>query len=127
MTGNRRTEGFTLLEILIAIFILSFGILAVASMQVSSIRGNGMAGRLTEGTQLACDRMEELMSRSYTHSDLTAGTHTDPSPPSGYTVTWNVTDDSPITDTKTVTVTVTWTDHGVQKTATLQQIIPRII
>lgn len=120
-------EGFTLLEVIVAISILMFGILAVASMQAASIRGNALSISLTEGTTLASDRVEKLVSRAYTHADLTAGTHTDSSAPTGFAVTWTVTDNSPITDIKTVLVTVNWTEHGVARSITLPRIAPRII
>lgn len=120
-------SGFTLLEVIVAISILTFGILAVASMQSASIQGNALSISLTEGTSMASDRVEKLITRAYTHADLTAGTHTDPSPPSGYTITWTVTDNSPIIDTKTVLITVSWTEHGASKTITLPRIVPRVI
>lgn len=121
-------NGFTLVEILCAICILTFGLLAVGTMQISSIRGNHFAGKVTHGTYVACDKMEDLMSLSYSHADLeTEVLHVDPSPPAGHEVSWDVVADSPLPDTKTVTVTVTWLEHGAQKTVSVRQIIPRII
>jgi len=124
---KRKEQGSVLLEVVVAISILTIGLLAVASMQVASIRGNAFASGVTEGTCLAADRLEKLIGLPYTHSDLTAGNHTDPSPPSGYAVAWNVADDSPLNDTKTIDLTVTWSDHGAQKSVSLQRILPRII
>ncbi len=125
--NKRKTEqGSALLEVVVAISILAIGLLAVASMQVAAIRGNSFAGNVTEGTCLASDRLEKLMSQTYDHADLTAGAHTDPSPPSGYTITWNVTDDSPFSDTKTITLTVIWANHGAQKSVAMQRIIPKM-
>ena len=40
-------EGFTLIEILIAVTIFAIGMLAVGSMQVSGIRGNATAQGIT--------------------------------------------------------------------------------
>jgi len=40
----KREKGFTLLEVIVAISILSFGLLAIASMQISAMRGNSFAG-----------------------------------------------------------------------------------
>ena len=57
---NKR-EGFTLLEVIVGISILTVGLLAVASMQASSIRGNSFAGGVTEGATWAADRMEKLV------------------------------------------------------------------
>lgn len=124
---RKKEEGSALIEVVVAISILAFGLLAIASMQVAAIRGNSFAGNVTEGACLAADRLEKLMSLSYTHSDLSAGNHTDPSPPGGYAVAWDVTDDSPINDTKTIDITVTWYDHGAQKSVSMQRIVPRII
>jgi type IV pilus assembly protein PilV len=44
MRATLKTEnGFTILEVLIAVSVLAIGILAVASMQISAIRGNAFA------------------------------------------------------------------------------------
>jgi type IV pilus assembly protein PilV len=124
--GNHE-QGSVLIEVIVAISILTIGLLALASMQVASIKGNAFAGNVTRGTCLGADRLEKLMALPYTHSDLSAGNHTDPSPPRGYAVTWDVTDDSPVNGTKTVEMRVTWIDHGVQKGVSLRRVVPRII
>ena len=67
----KRNEGLTLLEVLAAVAILSFGILAVATMQGSSIKGNSQAIGTTEAITLAQSKLEELMRLSYSHADLT--------------------------------------------------------
>jgi len=122
-----KDEGFTLLEIMIAICILMFGLLAVASMQASSIRGNALAGGLTTGVYHGSQELERIMNLSYDHADLSSGDHTAPSPPTGFTITWTVTDNSPIPDTKTVRLTTSWTEHGADKSATFHHVVPRII
>ena len=119
--------GFTLLEVLIAISVLTVGLLGVASMQVSAIRANDFASAQTEAATAGMDRIEKLLRLPYDHADLISGNHTDPSPPSGYTIGWNVTDDSPLSNTKTVTVTVSWVDRGKPKNISMRRIVPRII
>ena len=64
-------EGLTLLEVLVAIAILSFGLLAVATMQGSSIKGNSQAIGTTEAITLAQDKLEKLMRLPYNDADLT--------------------------------------------------------
>jgi len=66
-----RNEGLTLLEVLAAIAILSFGLLAVATMQASSIKGNSQAIGTTEAITLAQDKLEKLMRLPYNDADLT--------------------------------------------------------
>jgi type IV pilus assembly protein PilV len=120
--------GFTLIELLIAISILSAGLLALGSMQVSAIGGNAHSANVTEGSTLAADRLEKLLALPYTHADLSSGApHVDPNPPQGRTVRWNVVDNAPLANTKTVTLTVQWIDHGVQKSVSMQRIIARML
>jgi prepilin-type N-terminal cleavage/methylation domain-containing protein len=114
----KKEQGFTLIEVFIAIAVLTFGILAVASMHISAIQGNSFAAHVTEGTTWAQDKLEELMALPYTHADLTAGNHgpqVELSSAWHYTITWNVADDSPEVNTKTVTVTVTCQDKGMTR------------
>lgn len=111
-------KGFTLIEILIAITIFAVGMLAVAGMQISGIQGNATAKALTGGASWAADRVERLMSLSYDHADLAGGAHPDQTE-GRYTISWNVTDNAPINNVKTVAVTVRWEDRGRDKSLTL--------
>ena len=65
-----KEEGYTLTEILIAITVLAFGLMAVATMQVTAIRTNAIASGMSQGLNLAQAKMEELMNLSYTHTEL---------------------------------------------------------
>jgi len=127
-----RQAGFTLVEILIAVSILTIGLLGAASMQVSSIRGNQFSERVTTALCLAEDRMEELMRRGYSdalladlkdkpldtidasdvdHEDLPAIDETGQTVAGGpYRRVWNV-DDSAAPNIKTITVIVTWDNN----------------
>ncbi|MFT5698176.1 MAG: prepilin-type N-terminal cleavage/methylation domain-containing protein [Desulforhopalus sp.] len=55
--------GFTLIETVIAIFILVIGIMSLYSMQISSIQGNAGANRITLGTSWGQDQIEEMLLR----------------------------------------------------------------
>jgi len=57
----RTEQGFNLIEMMVAIGILSFGVLAVASMQESSLLGSNRANSATQVTAVAIDRLERLM------------------------------------------------------------------
>ena len=109
--------GFTLIEVLIAISILAVGLLGVAAMQTSAIQVNSAAGRMTTRMNWAQDKMEELKALPFSDPwleaagnpsgvDSAGNTHQETTS-DGYTVSWNVTDDSPVPNTKRIVVTVT--------------------
>ena len=60
-----KEEGYTLVEVLVALGILGFGLLAVATMQVTAIKINARASNLSHGTTLAQAKAEELMNLAY--------------------------------------------------------------
>ena len=93
-------KGFTLIEILIAICILGFGLLATAQMQAMAIKGNAFANKTTMGSTLAQNKMEELRGLA----SPVSGADTE----EGYTRTWTVIDNTPATDLRTLTIRVTW-------------------
>jgi len=121
MEKNNSQNGFTLIEVLIAIAVLTIGILGAAAMQVASIDGNSIAIRITSAATLASDTHETLMALPYTASTtdplLKAGAGV-PVVRGNYTVSWNVTDDSPIANCKTIRVSVQRSDKGIMKTVT---------
>lgn len=123
-----RQGGFTLLEVIIAISILTVGLLAVGAMQISAIYGNSLAGRITAATSMAEDKLEGLLSLEYTltstHEYLAEGEHPGGTA-SGYTTSWTVVNNSPVPNTKEITVTVTWQDKGRTKKTSLSSYLAR--
>lgn len=65
MRSHKKDKGFTILEVLVALAILAFGILSVATMQATAIKGNSQSIDITEGITLAQDKAEELMKFPY--------------------------------------------------------------
>ena len=55
-------EGFSLVEILIAVAVFSIGMLAVAAMQTTAMRGNALSGNVTRAVMGGNhDKVEELI------------------------------------------------------------------
>jgi len=63
--GILKQKGYTLLEVLIALGLLGFGLLAVSTMQVTAIKTNARASSMSQGTTLAQAKAEELMNLPY--------------------------------------------------------------
>jgi prepilin-type N-terminal cleavage/methylation domain-containing protein len=111
-----RQQGWTLIEILVAIVVLTVGLLAVGTMQISAIRGNFMGGNTSIALTLASQKMEDLFNRDYDDADLVAGVHEENVSDSGvvdaggfYRRTWDIADmANPWPDMKEITVVVTW-------------------
>ena len=103
-------RGFTFVELLMVIAIFSIGILAVASMQVTSINANSSARMSGEATALAANQLETLMASGYDDDALNPALNPHQIVQGAYTITWNVFEsdiDSDLTnDSKTVNVTV---------------------
>ncbi len=119
-------HGFTFIEVVIAMAIFSIGILGVAAMQTTAAAGNSSARRVTNITNVAADHVERLISLPYNHTDLGSGNHAGPVAPE-YSVNWTVTDDTPVSGTKTLWVTVQARAIDTKKTVTIQQIKADII
>ena len=96
-------KGLTLVEVMIGMAIFVIGYLAVASMQIVAIKGDTSARKITEAATLAADRLETLIVLPY--ENIAAG---GPLTEGAYTVNWQVAENSPLPNTKTITVIVNW-------------------
>lgn len=114
-------KGIGLVEIMIAMLIFGVGITAALRTLPDSNKATSRARNLTIATNLAQQKMEQLVGTPISGADLVAGNHVDPENPIDihYTRNWTVTDNSPLTDMKTVTVTVTYTSGSSDNSATL--------
>lgn len=63
------------MEVLIAVTFLSIGILALASLQITSIRGNSFSSNLMQATYVAQDSLERLKNLAIDSTDLRSGNH----------------------------------------------------
>jgi prepilin-type N-terminal cleavage/methylation domain-containing protein len=60
-TRNKRSEsGFSLIEVMVAIVILTVGLLTLAQTMVIATRSNDLSGRMTSCAALAKEQMERL-------------------------------------------------------------------
>ena len=117
-SGLRDKRGFTLIEVIIAIFILVIALVGLVSVTVMVVKGNYFSKTMTTATTLAKDKMEQLKNTSY--ASLAGGTDT---VESIYTRTWTVTNNAPAANMATIGITVTWNWQGAARNVTLQSIV----
>lgn len=103
-------RGFSLIEMLIAVTILAVGLLAVAGLQVTAIKGNSHGSTISQATTYAQDRIEEIRNTDYAAIAYSA-TPVD-IPGTIYTRETLVEVDTPMSDLKKITVTVRWNANG---------------
>lgn len=116
-----RAEGFTLLEVMIALAILGFGLLAMAAMQITAMNGGRSGRHTTQAAVIARDQMETFQRTAWTSPLLTAtagwtvpitvnnvpdgGAGSE----QGYAVSWRIANVNP-SWIKNVDVRVAWND-----------------
>ena len=132
--ASRRSAeaGFTLIEVLIALAIFSIGVMAIASLQVTSTNGDLRARLATEAATVAHDQAEKLLSMNFdpdaptkefkdtgqsgygsfpTDRKITTG---------GYTTDWLVTTHPTIPRAVTIRLRTNWGYYGGGKVYELE-------
>jgi len=112
-------RGFSLVEVLIAMCVLSIAMMGLATLQVRCMRSNDLANRTTQAVNLAQNKLEELIFRDAEGEHFEADVYDDDENPVSvpgdnegaiFTRSWEFTDDDPAPTARTITVTVTWND-----------------
>src|SRR4030065_1416476 len=116
MNDSIRSKGFSLIEMLIALVVLSISLLALAALMATTAKNNSFGVHMTEAATFAQDKLEELKVTPW--GNVVSGTDPLPRPGStgiNYNRTWNVSTlmnpTPPPNDLlKTVTITINWND-----------------
>ena len=64
-------HGFTLIEVMVAVVILTVGLLSLAQMMVLATNSNSLSGRMTSSSALAREQMERLKAAPFYTDPLT--------------------------------------------------------
>lgn len=152
---NRQSSenGFSLMEVLIALSIFSLGILSIGLLQEQSSFSNVSSGNIMENVSMSVDRLEKLMSLEYNDPGLSTDASLNPHVPlqdadwidnnangqideddeDGHiSLSWNVVETNPkpgsdLYSFKTVTVTINRDGFAGSNFVTLQRNIPNIV
>ena len=118
--------GFTLVEVLVAMSLLSIALLGFASVGVNAIHNDSLSRKSNVASALAQAKLEQLRSLPYSNTEWTSGSHTesgldeDGNTGGEYTRTWVVTVDyDGHSGLRRVSVTVSWLGSGNSETLAL--------
>jgi uncharacterized protein (TIGR02598 family) len=114
---RKRTAGFSLVEVMIAITFMGIGLLAIAQLVPLGLGTITQARVRTNAVQAAQQRIDDIRSADFSSVDLAAGTYTETL--GNYTLNWTITDDSPVPGSKRISMTATWQHLTGAKTAQL--------
>lgn len=122
----RKQQGFSLLEVLIAAFVLAIGLLGVAGLQLTSMKNGHSAFLRSQGTLLAYTIVDEIRANRSNASNYAISLGDTASSASGLAATdvdaWLANlaaelpagDGSVVVNNSRVTVSVQWADKGTQ-------------
>jgi type IV pilus assembly protein PilV len=117
-------EGFTLIEIMIALVVMSIGLTALAAVQISAIQGNAFSKRMTTVVSIADEKLEQIKSSSYV--DIVSESSTQITQSNmNFTRQVTVTNNSPLANTKTINVTVNWSEGSKSHSVPFTTIVSR--
>jgi prepilin-type N-terminal cleavage/methylation domain-containing protein len=142
---RRARQGYSLIEVMVATFLLSLGVLAFSALAPVSAKASKMNGNYAQAVSIAQHKVDQLRAVGYgrlNHADLLAAGVVDASPtaqPYKFDTTEGLANYFPIftssiaiadvaTDLRQATVTVSWTGQGdkaTQGNATLVVLIAR--
>lgn len=137
---SAREGGMTLVEVLVALLVLSIGLLGIAALQTTGLRATQTAGARTQATLLAYDIIDRMRANrrdavvvNSPYETLTTDTYTDPATapagtPGDDLIAWKADLDAQLpegrgaiaqdaVDPAVVTVTVEWVDRDENRAA----------
>ena len=122
-----RAAGFTLIEVMVALVIISVGLMALVGLVPVGSKQVANTTQRSRASQLAAGRAERLLITPYSDDDLVPGTHLDDSNPieGRYWVRWTVEDDQPIAGCKRIVVKTAVESAGAAALSTVVIVVPR--
>ena len=126
MKVSQGQKGFSLIEVIVSITIFTAGLLAVATMQLTSMSGNLSARTAVESVAIGQDIAETFQGLNFDHPDLTVGDH-GPVSQGFYSYSWNVAEDSIMPGTKTIALTVQYNQGAASKRTRITLLKPDVL
>jgi type II secretory pathway pseudopilin PulG len=114
-----------MVEIMVALTVFSVGASVAMRALPESKSSTNKSRNIAKATNIAQEKLEELLDLKYDNSDLDDGVHMDTKNPiqTHFTRNWSVTADSPVANMKTIEVSVAYPPNGDNDKVTLKTAI----
>ena len=114
MINLMKSKGFSLIEVLIALIILSIAFLGLAGLMIQTTRNNSFGGRITEAATFTQDKLEELRSTPWVA--ITSGSDRISVNGMDFARNWTIVPNAivaPYTEPtlNTITISINWNDQ----------------
>jgi type IV pilus assembly protein PilV len=112
MNNSLRSRGFSLIEVLVSLVILSISLLALAGLMTTTTKNNAFGGHLTEAATFAQDKLEEFRAMRWESIPLNQTSSDSPMSRPGvqYERSWIAKLNDKNADIKEIEITIRWTD-----------------
>jgi prepilin-type N-terminal cleavage/methylation domain-containing protein len=124
-------RGFTLIEVMISMMVITVAILALSSLNVNTWGGIGLSKSYTEASVMASQYLESLFSEKYASDQaagmspaVTVGDHNFTSSDGNYQVLYTIRDSDSLPDTKSVQMNVRFSQGAIVKNTRFNYLLP---
>jgi len=122
VNNSPKSNGFSLIEVLVSLVILAISLLALAALMTTTTKNNAFGGQMTEAATLAQDKLEELRVTQWGNINGGADVRTGATG-INYARSWTVATNAIVPPTpepalRTVTITINWND-GINRSISL--------
>ncbi len=128
-TASRRQAGLTIIELMVAMVVLTFGMLAMLAMQIHAMRGGTVGRHYTRAARIARDQVEVfhrfpyddpqfadtggwVIGANVVTDNITLNAAGQNFTDEVYTVDWRLTTNPARPDLRNIDVRVTWREHN---------------
>jgi prepilin-type N-terminal cleavage/methylation domain-containing protein len=118
-----RKDGFSLLEVMFALVFLGIGLLGVAGMIPLATHQIVAAKAVSDGVAVGQTQMEALRTADFGSPSLAAGTYAAVS--GKYGLSWTILDNVPVSGSKRINMTVSWTTTSGTETTQMSTLVTR--
>ena len=111
----KNNNGFTLIELVVAILVFALGIMGIMKMHSATVQANNYSMQVTEAVNAGENELEYLRGLEFAHDSMSIGVHNTTNLSRGipYNLSWTVTNPGTAGSSRNVLLTVQWQEKAL--------------